>query len=417
MPARLRRYALSLLVVLGLTLGHLPVLAGEPIAERLPNGLEVVVQRLDRAPVVSVQIWVKAGSRLEEPAERGLTHQIEHMIFKGTPSRGLGQVAGQIEEAGGRINAYTSFDHTVYHATLPSERWELGLDVLADAVKNSLFEAGELAKEKEVVLEEWRRGQDSPHRLLFETVLGTAFRLSPYRSPVIGSDATIRGFTRQMILDYMARWYTADRVTLVVVGQVEPEAVLAKARQVLGDFRPANHRLYQAPQEPPQAEFRFQARPGRVKKAYLALAFRAFGLTDPRTPAADLLAELLGGGQASRLVERLWGGRGLVSSISASSFTPLDEGLLWVTAACDPAKVEEVVGAIWQELARTTVEPFSPAELARTKLAFKAAFIRDKETMDGQASKLGYFEVLAGGLDREALYLQAVESLDRKSVV
>ncbi|MBW1712335.1 MAG: insulinase family protein [Deltaproteobacteria bacterium] len=394
----------------------LAALADQPLEVRLDNGFRVVVQRLDRAPVVAVQVWVKAGSRLEEPAERGITHQIEHMIFKGTPSRGLGQVAGQIESAGGRINAYTSFDHTVYHCVLPAAKWALGVDVLGDAIQNSLFDAEELEREKQVVLEEWRRGQDSPHRLLAETVLATAFFKSPYRHPIIGTAETIQAFTRQQILDYMAKWYTADRMSLVVVGQVDPQAVLARARQVFGQIPSASQASFDPPLEPPQRDVRFKAIFGRVKQAYLALAFRTHGFNAPRPPASDLLAELLGGGQTARLTDRLWGRQGLVNSIQVNSFTPLDEGLMWISASLDPARLEEVVAALWQELKKTTTQHFSPQEMARAKLAFKASFIRDKETMEGQASKLGFFLTIGGGLDKEAAYLEQVMALSAEDI-
>jgi len=401
----------ALLAFLLLVLLSAPGRAAEPRTATLDNGFTVVVQRLDRSPVVAVQVWVKAGSRLEGPAEKGLTHQIEHMIFKGTPTRGLGQVAGQIEEAGGRINAYTSFDHTVYHVLLPADKWALGVEVLGDAVKNSLFDAEELAKEKEVVLEEWRRGQDSPQRALSEKVFETVFRSSPYRFPIIGTEETIRNFNRQQILDYMARWYTANRAGLVVVGQVDPDQVLAKAKEVFSDFRSGPGATFVPPQEPAQEEMKLEVFQHRVKQAYLALAFRTHGFNDPRTPATDLLAELLGGSQAARLVEDIWGKQALVRSIHASSFTPLDEGVFWISATLEPNKLEEALRAIWSELQRATLEPFSPQEMARTKLAFKASFVRDKETMEGQASKLGYFLLLAGGLDREAAYLARIEAL------
>ena len=385
--------------------------ADEPVSTRLDNGLRVVVQRLSRAPVVAVQIWVKAGSRMEVGPEKGLTHQIEHMIFKGTPTRGLGQVAGQIEKAGGRINAYTAFDHTVYHTVLPSDYWKVGLDVLGDAVMNSLFEASELAKEKEVVLEEWRRGQDSPRRKLAEEVFAAVFTKSPYGDPIIGYEKTIRNFTRDQILKYMAKWYTARRVTVVVVGKVDPEQVLAEARRIFKNFRTTGQKDFKPTLEPPQKELRFKAVSGRVKQAYLALAFRTQGLKDPRTPATDLLAELLGGGQAARLPEILWGKQGLVRSIHASSFTPLDEGFFWISSALEPDKLDQALQAVWRELTRTRSELFRPEELARAKLAFTASLIREKETMEGQADKLGFFELLAGGLEKEKEYLKAIRNL------
>lgn len=406
----------SLLILSLILIGPSPGLADPPSVDRLDNGLGIVVQRLDRAPVVAIQVWVKAGSRLETPAEKGLTHQIEHMIFKGTPTRGLGQVAGQIENSGGRINAYTTFDHTVYHVVLPADKWEQGLEVLADAVQNSLFDAEELKKEKEVVLEEWRRGRDSPRRRLAEEVLALAFQDAPYRYPIIGFEETIRNFERRQILDYMAKWYTPDRVNVVLVGDIPVDKVRAKAKALFADYNPGPPVRTDLPRERPQDGFRFKAIHEKVKQAYFAFAFQAHGLNDPRTPAADLLSELLGGGQAARLTAELWGKKGLVNSIHASSFTPLDEGLMWISGTTDPAKLNEALNAVWAELLASTAEPFTPAELDRAKLAFKASFVRDKETMDGQASKLGFFQTMTGGLDQESVYLREIESLSLEAI-
>ena len=139
-----------------------PALAEGVQTATLPNGIRTVVYELHRAPVAAIQVWVRAGSRLETDKERGVTHFIEHMLFKGTSSRGPGRVAGDIESLGGQINAYTTVDHTVYHCVLPADKWRTGLEVWADALRNSLFDPTEIKREREVVLEEWRRSQDNP---------------------------------------------------------------------------------------------------------------------------------------------------------------------------------------------------------------------------------------------------------------
>lgn len=393
-----------------------PVLADPPRVERLDNGLGVVVQHLDRAPVVTIQVWVRAGSRLETDAERGITHQIEHMIFKGTPSRGLGRVAGEIEAAGGRINAYTTLDHTVYYTSLPSESWRVGLDVLGDAIQNSIFDAGELDREKQVVLEEWRRGQDNPQRLLAQILFDRAFTVHPYRNPVIGYKATIEGFTRQMILDYIAKWYTAERMTVVVVGDVPADEVLARTSDLFSSVPPGPRAVFEPPKERTDPGLRFTAVNGRVKQAYIAMGFAIPGLKNPEVPAYDLLSELLSGGRAALLTRTLWAEKGLVNSVGASAYTPLDTGLFWVSLSCDPAKLDQAVEGLLGLLDLSGKVDFSSQEMARAKLAFEAGVIREKETMSGQASKLGYFENLMGGLKAEARYMAAVEGLSPTAV-
>ena len=406
-----KRLYLGGLVVAVLLAATSPLRAEEPVTTRLANGLEVVVQSLDRAPVVAIQIWVRAGSRLETDQERGITHLIEHMIFKGTPTRGLAQVAGQIEAVGGRINAYTSFDHTVYHTVLPAEHWALGLEVLGDALANSLFDPEELERERQVVLEEWRQSQDNPQRMLTQTLFETAFTGLNYRHPVIGFAETIESITRSQILAYMKKWYTADRISLVVVGDVEPQAVIAEAARRFNAFAPGPQADFEPPAEPDQKNLRFKAITGRVERAYLALAFHIPALTDPRTPAFDLLASLLGGGETARLTASLWAEKGLVNSINAYSFTPLDAGLLWITASMEQDKLAPALKELFKVLEEAKTKPFSTEELDRAKIDLEASFIRDKETMEGQASKLGFYTNLMGGLDEETVYFNRIRAV------
>ena len=165
---------------------------GDVRAEVLPSGLTVLLRELHVAPVVEVQVWARVGAADERPGEEGLAHFHEHMLFKGTERRGVGEIAGAVEGAGGRINAYTSYDTTVYHATLPADELDAGIDVLADAVQNSVFDPAEVAREVEVVLEEIRRSEDSPHHVLADAVFATAFRAHPYRAPILGSRESVR---------------------------------------------------------------------------------------------------------------------------------------------------------------------------------------------------------------------------------
>src|SRR5215213_7761280 len=174
---------------------------------RLDNGLTVLLQENHAAPVVAFQAWVGVGSADEGPGEEGIAHVFEHMLFKGTEQRGVGRIAQEVEAAGGDINAWTSFDQTVYHLVLASRYFDTGLDILADAVQRSSFDPGELAKELEVVLEEIKQGEDSPSRTVTQALFSTAFTEHPYRRPVIGWEKTVRSLTRERLLTFFRRWY------------------------------------------------------------------------------------------------------------------------------------------------------------------------------------------------------------------
>ena len=178
---------------------------------RLTNGLTVVLEQQRQAPVVAFQVWVKVGSADETPEEVGLAHLHEHMLFKGTGRRGLGEIARSIEAHGGEINAWTSFDQTVYHVVMASRHAWQGLDVLADAVRNSSFDAGELSREIEVVCEEIKRSLDVPSRRASKALFGEAFKTHPYGRPVIGFEANVRSHTRERVLSFYGKHYQPGR--------------------------------------------------------------------------------------------------------------------------------------------------------------------------------------------------------------
>ena len=207
------------------------------------------------APVAEIQIWAKVGSADEGPGEAGLAHFHEHMLFKGTGQRGVGEVAAEIEGEGGRINAYTSFDMTVYHATLPSESLEVGMGVLSDAVRHSVFDPDEVAREIEVVLEEIRRSKDSPHHVLGEALFAEAYRSHPYRAPILGTSESVAGFTQAKLLDFYRRWYTPENLLVVVVGDFETGRAVDLVAKAFESAEPGQARRNR-PLEPPQEELR-----------------------------------------------------------------------------------------------------------------------------------------------------------------
>ncbi|MEE8581637.1 MAG: pitrilysin family protein, partial [Myxococcota bacterium] len=216
--------------------------------EVLPNGLTLLLRESHLAPVADLQIWAQVGSADERPGEEGLAHFHEHMLFKGTPRRGVGDVAGEIEGAGGRINAYTSFDVTVYHATMPKDALSTGVDVLVDALRHSLFDAAEIEREIEVVLEEIRRAQDSPYHVLGDAVFAEAFRTHPYRSPILGSTESVSSFDRERMLAFFQRWYTPDNLVVVAAGDFDANDLAAQLRAAFADAEPSGTKRSRTPE-------------------------------------------------------------------------------------------------------------------------------------------------------------------------
>ncbi len=261
------------------------------IRTTLDNGLTVVFQPQHAARVAAFQIWVRAGSADERPDQAVLAHLHEHMLFKGTGRRGPGEVAHAIEANGGEINAWTSFDQTVYHAVIASPFAREGLDVLSDAVRNPAFDAGELAREIEVVCEEIKRTHDNPSRRAGRDLFATAFRHHPYTRPVIGWEETVRSFTREKVLEFYHRHYVPSNIVVSVAGDLEESTLQKWVEEMLGgDWGRTWAGEVQRPSEVRERARRIHVREEDVKEAYVHLGFPCPSLLHPDTPALDVLS-------------------------------------------------------------------------------------------------------------------------------
>ncbi|HZH02794.1 MAG TPA: pitrilysin family protein, partial [Myxococcaceae bacterium] len=268
----------------------------------LDNGLTVVFEEQHAAKVAAFQVWVNVGSADERPDQAGLAHLHEHMLFKGTDRRGPGEIAHAIEADGGEINAWTSFDQTVYHTVIASPFARTGLDVLADAVRHSTFDAGELAREIEVVCEEIKRGQDMPSRRASQDLFATAYTAHPYRHPVIGTETSVRSFTREKVREFYERYYTPANMVVAVAGDITEAQLRAWVEEGFGGewgrpFILPAARLA----EPPARDRRFFFRYDDVKEAHLHLGFAIPGAEADDTPALEVLSMIAGQGESSRL--------------------------------------------------------------------------------------------------------------------
>jgi len=379
----------------------------------LENGLTVILEENHFAPVVAMSVWVKVGSADEAPEEEGLAHVHEHMLFKGTERRGVGGIANEVEAAGGDINAYTSLAETVYYLTIPSRHLKLGLDVLADAMFHSSFDSKELRKELEVVLEEIKRGDDNPSVKLSHALFDTAYKTHPYRKPIIGTDASVSRFKRSDVVEFYRRWYAPDNMVLVVVGDFnEPDT-----REIIeGSFGaerspnrkkiPLGSRAY--PQEPPQESPRVKILRGELQEGYLDIAFHIPAVKGEDVPALEVLAYILGNGDASRLYRVVQSEKGLVHSIYAYTFTPRDPGLFFVSATLDAKQFAPALEAVLDEVARFKTALPSTDELSRAKTNIESETIYSRETVQGESRRLGFYEAVVGDLGFEEKYLSKV---------
>ena len=384
---------------------------------KLDNGLTVILEENHASPVVAVNVWVKTGSACEVEGEYGLAHVHEHMLFKGTEKRQVGEIAKVIEGSGGDINAFTSFDETVYYVVIASRFLDTALDVLSDAMQNSTFDPDELNKELEVVVEEIRRGEDSPSRNLSEMMFSTTFKEHPYGRPVIGTEESVRSFTREGITDFYKKWYVPNNMILVVVGDFNTAEVMPKIEELYGKYPSSELPECVVDNEPEQKSLRSFIIDKPLQEGYFSLAYHIPNAKNEDTPVMDVLSNILGGGESSRFFRDIKEEKGLVNNIYAYSFTPKREGLFAVGGSIDPSKSKEALHEIIKEINLLKYQPVSQDELQRVKVNLESDSLYTKETMQGQAQKLGFFEVEADDYKYEEEYLDRVSKVTPEDIM
>jgi zinc protease len=384
---------------------------------KLDNGMTVILEENRSAPVVAVNVWVKTGSACEEKGEYGLAHVHEHMLFKGTKKRAVGEIARVIEGSGGDINAFTSFDETVYYVVIASRFLDTALDVLSDTMENSTFDPNELQKELEVVVEEIRRGEDHPGKNLSEQMFSTAFSQHPYGRPIIGTEQGVKSFTRKDVTDFYHKWYEPNNMALVIVGNFDTAKIEPKVEETFGKLHKRNFPECKIPPEPRQKEMRSLVMEKPLQEGYFSLAFHAPNAKSQDTPAMDVLSSILGGGESSRLYRNIKEEKGLAHNIYAYSYTPMREGLFVVGGTLDPSKSKEALKGIMKEILKLKYRPVGDVELSKVKLNIESDATYTKETMQGQAQKLGYYEVETGDFRYEDEYLDKVKSVTPEEIM
>jgi len=384
---------------------------------QLDNGLTVILEENHSSPVVAVNVWVKTGSACEVEGEYGLAHVHEHMLFKGTEKRKVGEIARVIESSGGDINAFTSFDETVYYVVIASRFLDTALDVLADAMQHSTFDPEELSKELEVVVEEINRSKDSPSRNLSEKMFSTTFTEHPYGRPVIGSVESVRSFTREGITDFYKKWYAPNNMVLVVVGDFETAEVMPKIEELYGKYPSSELPECVINKEPEQKGMRAYILDKPLQEGYFSLAYHIPNAKHEDTPVIDVLSNILGGGESSRLFRNIKEDKGLVNNIYSYAYTPKYEGIFAVGGSIDPSKSKEALSEIVKEINRLKYEPVSDQELQRVKVNLESDAIYTKETMQGQAKKLGFYEVETDDFRFEDEYLEKVSQVTAQDIM
>ena len=376
----------------------------------LPNGLEIIVQEDRSAPVASVQAWVRTGSIHEDRhLGAGLSHILEHMLFKGTKTRGASEFAQRIQDAGGYINAYTSFDRTVYWIDIPAKGTPTAIELLADAVMNSTLPAEEYGKEQEVIRREFAMGNDDPDRVASQQLFAAAYGGHPYRHPIIGHLDVFNSLTRDDVMAYYRARYVPNNLFFVIAGDVDGEAVRAQFAALFAPHPRASLPPVFIPAEPMQLGRRERHTEFPTELTRLTLAWHVPGIAHPDVPALDVLAAVLGGGRSSRLYRRLREDLALVHSIDAWCYAPGEPGIFGLDAVLDPDKrlaVEAECAAVLAELRAGGV---TERELEKARKLSLSHQLHTVTTMRGRASDLGSNWLLTRNLDFSRDYLAAIQ--------
>ena len=380
----------------------------------LPNGMRILVKPMPDDPLVTSMIWYAVGSRDEDVGETGLSHYLEHMMFKGTDRRPPGTIDKETQRGGGTNNASTRNDATEYHFSFPADRWEVPLDIEADRMRGSNVQQKEFDAEKNVVLQELRRNLDDPEDVLSEAVNSAVFRANRYHHPVIGWPEDVETTTRERMRKYYLKHYTPDRATLVVVGGVDADAVIARSAELFSPIPKGDVVRFEQKEPPPLGETRLTLRQD-TQVPRLMIAFRTLRTLDPREPLLDVASSILAGDKTSRLDKRLVQ-TGIAASVSTANDSRRDDGLFWVQA--EPTEghtVEECENVIRAELAAFCKDGPTQAELDLARAKLLADQVYAQESAMGYASRIGAAAVL-GDWQYVVRYPKTIEAATTESV-
>lgn len=390
------------------------VLHTETVRTVLPNGLTLLVRQDRSAPAVSIVTHVKTGYFDERDDEVGIAHVLEHMFFKGTPTRGVGQIARETKANGGYLNAHTIYDHTSYYTVLPSSSFVAGLEIQFDAYARSVIDGEELARELEVIIQEVKRKRDTASAVTIESLYALLHDHHRIRRWRMGEEDALRTFTREKLVGFYRHWYQPGNTIMAVVGDVDPDVVLREVLARHGTLPAGAPPRPAGPLEQALPGVRHQEWAGDIAQQQIAFGWRTPSLHHADAPALDLAGVVLGTGRASRLY-RAVRERQLASSVSAWNYTSGDVGVFVAHAESPSEQARPATRAVWRELQAARTDGMRAAEVDRAQRILEARWLRRLESMDGQAQYLASWEA-DGGLALASQYYDTLLSLDARAV-
>ncbi|MCP4632023.1 MAG: insulinase family protein, partial [candidate division Zixibacteria bacterium] len=384
----------------------------------LENGLTVIVKEDHKSPLFTIDTWVKAGYYNEPDSVTGISHLLEHMFFKGTEKRGLGEIKGDTKKLGGRFNAGTIYEHTHYYTILPSEYLEEGVEIQSDALRNSTFDDEELSKEKEVVVQEIKRKYDNPSQYSYEKMLDLMFdthRMGRWR---MGTPEQVRGISRNELVDYYKKYYTPDNVILVVVGDVDSSEVYSLIEKYYGDWSSPECKKEISPSESVQRQLRHEIMRSDIKQPYIYMGFKTPGMLNEDTYALQILAYVLGRGKSSRLYKGIVEELQWASTAACELYALEDLGILNINVQPMGENIIDIENEVFGQIRLIKERGIPESELSKAKNNLESAYLFGMEEVTNQSEQLAIFEQYGDYkyLDEHLLKLNAVTVADIKRV-
>ena len=379
----------------------------------LPNGMRVITERMPHVRSVAVGVWVETGSR-HEPEERGgISHLIEHLVFKGTATRTAEDIARTMDSVGGQMDAFTTKEHTCFYVQVLDDHLPLAVDLLTDILRRSLFDADELEREKSVVMQEIKMVEDTPDDLIHDLFAAQVWEGHPLGRPILGTREAVTGFGREQIVSHFGEHYVPPKIIIAVAGNVAHDRVVELFN---AGFDGVGHPTLDGPGEPPRM------RPGvnivhkAIEQVHLVMGFPGLSHTAPERYALFLLNDVIGGSMSSRLFQQIRERQGLAYSIHSGVQAFRDTGSVYVYAATDPANFAKVLKSTLKELRELKKHGISVDELARAKNHLKGSLMLSLESTSSRMNRLAKHEMHFGSYLTMNAMLEAIDQVRHEEV-
>ena len=405
---------LRILFLLGFLLNCSSAFAGEIKTSKrvFENGLTVLVSELPSSPFVSVYILVKTGSVTEgKYLGCGISHYMEHMLFKGTDKRGVGEIPAQVNSVGGTINASTGKDHTIFTITVPYEEFDVALDVLSDMIINPRLDAEEMEKEREVIIAEMRMHKDNPGRELARMAFENVYKFHPYKYQIIGEESLFMKVSNEDLKNYYETHYSPNNMILSIAGNIKTQEVVDKAQKAFEGFERQRYVQRNVEQEPDQLGARRVEKEYPIALARMSIAFGGVRLLDKDLFPLDVLSIILGYGKSSRLYARLYNDKNLVYSVHTSNYTPVDKGAFEVESVLEEKNIEQAIEetlSVIEELKKKGIEK---KELEKARRWVLKDYIFGRQKSSQLAGTNAYDEYFAGDYRFSKRYVEGIEGV------